>query len=63
MDITKCTGTRCPHKKTCYRFTAKADKYQSYFVGTPMDKKTKECEHYWKVKDSKDSDELDKINR
>ena len=29
-DICKCLNKKCPKRKTCYRFTAKADEYQSY---------------------------------
>lgn len=35
MDITKCEGTNCPIKEKCFRFTAKADEYQSVFVDVP----------------------------
>lgn len=34
-DITMCFGMGCPLKEQCYRYTAKADEYQSYFVGLP----------------------------
>ncbi len=35
-DITMCTGKGCEAKVTCYRFTAKPNKYrQSYFMGVP----------------------------
>ena len=30
MDITMCTSTECPQRKTCYRAQAKPDRYQSY---------------------------------
>jgi len=50
MDITKCSVTNCPVKEKCYRFTAPASQYQSYFVIPPI-KTTEEgkldCEHYW----------------
>ena len=50
MDITKCSGQNCPVKEKCYRFTAPASQYQSYFVIPPI-KTTEEgkldCEHYW----------------
>jgi len=48
-DITKCKGSvgaiNCPVKEKCYRFTAKADEYQSYFVDAPI--KDGKCEYYW----------------
>jgi len=50
MDITKCSGANCPVKEKCYRFTAPASQYQSYFMIPPI-KTTEEgkldCEHYW----------------
>lgn len=44
-DITKCPGTNCPHKDGCYRFTALADEYQSYFVDAPIE--DGRCDMYW----------------
>ena len=44
-DITMCLGTECPHKETCYRFTAKPSDYQSYFMKPPI--KEGKCEYYW----------------
>ena len=41
-DISKCTGTECPIKETCYRYTASASEYQSYIV-PPWDKETESC--------------------
>ena len=46
MDITKCKGDNCPQKEDCYRFTAKADEHQSWFVETPN--KGDKCEYLWK---------------
>ena len=46
-DITKCKGDDCPMKETCYRFTAPADEYQSYFVTPPI--KDGKCNMYWGV--------------
>ena len=45
-DICMCKGTNCPFKEKCYRFTAKADEYQSYFIDAPIDKDGK-CDMYW----------------
>lgn len=45
-DITMCLGTDCPHKETCYRFTAKPSEYrQAYFMEAPI--KEGKCEYYW----------------
>jgi len=44
-DITMCHGENCRMKKTCYRYRAEPDKWQSYFVDAPI--KDSGCEHYW----------------
>jgi hypothetical protein len=46
-DITKCTGRGCDLRETCYRFTATAGWYQSYFMTSPV--KNGECEMYWET--------------
>jgi len=45
-DIAMCTGEQCPKKQMCYRHTAKASDYQSYFM-TPPIKEDGTCEYYW----------------
>jgi hypothetical protein len=48
-DITMCKGQIdeivCPYKDQCYRFTAKAGDYQSYFMELPL--KDNKCDYYW----------------
>jgi hypothetical protein len=44
-DITKCHGIGCPIKEKCYRFTAKADEYQAYFLESPI--KDGKCDMFW----------------
>ena len=61
-DICKCHGDWCPLRNTCYRYTSKADTYQSYFMHTPYDEENKRCEHYWpdkviKAKNYKEEEE------
>ncbi len=46
-DITMCLGRGCPIKKACYRYTAKRDQMQSYFVTPPF--QGDKCEMYWGV--------------
>ena len=46
-DITKCEGTNCHIKESCYRFTAKASDYQYYFIESPI--KDGKCDMYWGV--------------
>ena len=43
LDITKCKGIGCKRKKNCYRYTAKEEMLQSYFVDIPKEP----CEYYW----------------
>ena len=45
MDITKCKGTDCSLKESCYRYTAKPDDYQSWFTEPPI--KDNKCDMYW----------------
>lgn len=48
MDISKCLGTGCPLKETCYRYIAPEDEMQSWVLGVPF--KNGECKLYWKIK-------------
>jgi len=44
-DITMCNNKECSKKETCYRFTAKPDKWlQSYF----LEQKEEGCEYFLK---------------
>ena len=46
MDITKCNGTNCPIKESCYRFTSTENEVlQAYFVEPPI--KDGKCEMFW----------------
>jgi hypothetical protein len=46
-DITMCKGKNCPLKESCYRFTAKPDEWQSFFLEEPV--KDRECDHFMEV--------------
>ena len=47
-DISKCKGTDCPLKESCYRYTAIDSEYrQSYFMKAPYNKEEDKCNHYW----------------
>lgn len=50
-DITMCEGTNCPLKENCYRYKAKPDIYQSYFIKPPYEQN--KCDHYWMIKKDK----------
>ena len=45
-DITKCFGEGCPYKEDCYRYTVKADRYQSYSDFTKLIKDGEKCEYF-----------------
>lgn len=44
-----CKGGNCPLKDLCYRYTAKADEYQSYFIKEPytLEKNKFKCNMLW----------------
>lgn len=48
-DITKCTGTDCPVKEKCFRFTSEPNEHQSYFVDVPGKLEGNEftCSYFW----------------
>ena len=46
-DITMCGADNCPLKTECYRYRCIPSKYaQSYFMETPYNFDTNECEHF-----------------
>ncbi len=51
-DISKCVGTGCPKKETCYRYRAPSnDFWQAYLTEVPYNHVTEHCEHYWQMYD------------
>ena len=53
-DISMCSDKKCPSRKKCYRFTAKANPYrQAYFTDTGRKGKVK-CEEFWSNKGTPD---------
>jgi hypothetical protein len=51
-DISKCEGTNCPLKETCFRFKAKSNEFrQSYLTEVPYDHENNSCDEYWEVKE------------
>ncbi|TAE00571.1 MAG: DUF2934 domain-containing protein [Bacteroidetes bacterium] len=44
LDICLCTGTKCPFKMDCYRFTAQYYGRQNFFGSPPFKNNT--CEHF-----------------
>lgn len=50
-DISKCQGTDCKLKDSCYRFTAKANPYRQSYFSVPPVKDNGECDHFWDNKE------------
>ena len=46
-DITKCKDEECPFKSTCYRYTASAGQWQSWFAESPRNTQDNTCQMYW----------------
>lgn len=47
-DIMMCDGTNCKDKRSCYRYTATPNIYQSYMANNPNKDFNKEtCRYYW----------------
>ena len=45
-DISKCFGKDCTLKESCYRYTSRADYYQSY---ADFKQINGECEYFWEI--------------
>lgn len=55
-DICACTGTNCPKKEACYRFTCVKNPYwQAYFTEVAYSEITQYCEHYWPMGEKHES--------
>ena len=66
VDITMCSGERCPLKQICYRHTATPSNYQSYFAQSPVLGGT--CEYFWRDEvrsktDKNDEKSTDKLTK
>jgi len=63
-DISMCQGDECPLKEKCYRYLAKPNEYQSYFV-TPPYKDDGSCDHLWDLSKSKENplSHISRLNR
>jgi len=51
-DISKCTGTNCPLKEKCYRYTSQSNEYrQSYLMDIPFTIKQGMvvCDHFMNI--------------
>lgn len=45
-DMTMCDGHGCPLKDKCYRYTAFASSYQSWFLQAPINEDGT-CDYFW----------------
>ncbi len=52
-DITKCEGTGCTAKDSCYRYTAPDGVRQVYFTTVPLETSRQHdginCQYYWDI--------------
>lgn len=44
-----CRGDDCPMKQGCFRFLAKPDERQSFFVLVPYSPMFNKCEYLWPI--------------
>jgi hypothetical protein len=64
MDITMCSGDKCPLKEKCVRFTANPNGHrQSYFMSPPFTIKDKlfNCDFLWTPNQTSILDQLETI--
>lgn len=52
-DIAMCKGENCPLRYKCYRHKATPSMWQSYWTGTPYNKKTKSCSDFIPMSETK----------
>ena len=60
VDIAMCNRRDCPQKRTCYRYLAFPDEYQTYLIiDTPTIDK---CEYYWRCRNPYELRTMNKLN-
>lgn len=60
VDIAMCARRDCPNKRTCYRYLAFPDEYQTFIM---IDKPIiDDCEYYWKCRNPKELRIMNKLN-
>ena len=55
-DISKCPGTDCPMRDSCYRYVAEPNGFwQAYFSKSPITTQDNKpfCQYYWPNKNEK----------
>lgn len=50
IDITKCSGIKCPKKHKCYRYTSRADSNYQSFGNFKYDFTKRGCDHFMFLK-------------
>lgn len=62
VDIAMCRRKDCPMKNTCFRYLAFPDERQTYLlIEKPI--LDEECEYYWRCRDKKELQLMNKWNR
>lgn len=61
-DIAMCKRRDCAKKNTCFRYLAFPDEYQSYIMIQKQDL-SEGCDMYWRCRNKKELQLLNKLNQ
>ena len=61
VDIAMCNRRDCKKKRTCFRYLAFPDEYQSYIIIEQPDL-SEGCDMYWRCRNAKELREMNKLN-
>ena len=61
VDIAMCGRRDCPRRRTCFRYIAEPDTYQTYIV--IEDDVGEKCDMYWQCRNSKELKFMNRVNR
>jgi hypothetical protein len=62
VDIAMCRDGECPSRERCYRFNAKADRYQNYNLFA-REHNAEKCDSFWPLKTKPEVAALDRIHK
>lgn len=63
VDISMCSRRDCKDKHTCFRYLAFPDEYQSYIMIDIQDPSKENCEMYWRCRNPKELQQMNKLNQ
>lgn len=61
VDIAMCRRQDCGKRLSCFRYLADAEDYYQSYIAPP--KCGDDCEMYWRVRDKKELQYMNKVNR